>query len=180
MSKKSVRKSAAKSARKPVAPSGTRPPARPPAEDEQPLPDSPAVPHPREPRPARLGAAAALVAAEGLALVAVGLYLLVMGLLGTPDRPEQAEMGGLTLVALAVLPLVAANGLRTRRSWSRGPAVITQLMALPVAYTLMTTDGAFSIPAGILLGAVAVVSLVLLLNPAVVDALGIKRGPRGA
>ncbi|GGZ85172.1 hypothetical protein GCM10010329_00850 [Streptomyces spiroverticillatus] len=168
MSKKSVRKSAAK----PAAKSGVP--------DEQPLPESPVVPHPREARPARLGAAAVLVAVEGFALVAVGLYMLVMGLFGSPDRPEQAEMGGLTLVALAVLPLLAANGLRMRRSWSRGPAVITQLMALPVAYTLMTTDAAFSIPAGIALGAIAVVSLALLLNPAVVDALGIKRGPRGA
>lgn len=145
-----------------------------------PLPDSPVVPHPAVPRPARLGAAAALVAVEGLALVAVGLSMLVLGLLGSPDRPEQAEMGGLTLLALAALPLLAANGLRLRRSWARGPAVITQLLALPVAYTLMTTEGAWSIPAGIVLGVVAVVSLVLLLNPAVVDALGIKRGPRGA
>jgi hypothetical protein len=145
-----------------------------------PLDEVPAVPHPATPRPVRLGVAAALVAAEGAALVAVGLYMLVMGLLGSPDRPEQAEMGGLTLIALGVLPLVAANGLRLRRSWSRGPAVITQLMALPVAYTLLTTDGGFSIPGGIALAAVAVVALVLLLNPAVVDALGIKRGPRGA
>ncbi|MEU8889636.1 hypothetical protein [Streptomyces sp. NPDC048442] len=147
---------------------------------DEPLPESPVVPHPATPRPARLGAAAALAALEGLALVAVGLYMLVMGLFGSPDRPEQAEMGGLTLIALAVLPLLAANGLRLRRSWSRGPAMITQLMALPVAYTLMTTDGAWSIPAGIALAVVAVVSLALLLNPAVVDALGIKRGPRGA
>lgn len=147
---------------------------------DEPLPASPAVPHPARPRPARLGAAAAFVAVEGLALVAVGLYLLVMGLFGSPDRPEQAEMGGITLIALAVLPLLAANGLRLRRSWSRGPAVITQLMALPVAYTLMTTNAPWAIPAGIALGVVAVGSLALLLNPAVVDALGIKRGPRGA
>jgi hypothetical protein len=145
-----------------------------------PLPDSPAVPHPAVPRPARLGAAAVLVAVEGLALVAVGLSMLVLGLLGSPDRPEQAEMGGLTLLALAALPLLAANGLRLRRSWARGPAVITQLMALPVSYTLMTTDAPWAIPSGIVLAACAVVSLVLLLNPAVVDALGIKRGPRGA
>ncbi|GHH54343.1 hypothetical protein [Streptomyces candidus] len=152
---------------------------RKPQSKPDPLDEVPAVPHPAKPRPARLGVAAALVAAEGAALVALGLYLLVMGLLGSPDRPEQAEMGGVTLIALGVLPLVAANGLRLRRSWSRGPAVITQLMALPVAYTLLTTDGGFSIPGGIALAAVAVVSMVLLLNPAVVDALGIKRGPRG-
>ena len=51
-------------------------------------------------------------------------------------------MGGLTVLALAVLPLVAARGLLLRRSWSRGPALITQLMALPVAWTLLRAQGA--------------------------------------
>ncbi|HET6860090.1 MAG TPA: hypothetical protein VFH94_23720 [Streptomyces sp.] len=132
-----------------------------------------------EPRPSRLTAAAALAALEGLALLAGGAYMLVMGLLGSPDKPEQAEMGGVTLIALAVLPLVAARGLLKCRAWSRGPAVITQLMALPVAWTLLRSEGSWLIPAGIALAAVAVTSLVLLINPQTTRALGI-RGPRDA
>ncbi|MFD7163270.1 MULTISPECIES: hypothetical protein [Streptomyces] len=131
---------------------------------------------PAEPRPGRLTAAAALSALEGLALVAGGLYMLVMGLTGKPDRPTQAETGGLTLVVLGLIPLIAARGLLRRRSWSRGPAMITQIMALPVAWMFLNSDGAPWIPAGIALAAVAVTGLVLLVNPATTKALGI-RGP---
>lgn len=102
--------------------------------------------------------------------------MLVMGLLGRPDSPEQAEMGGLTLIVLGLIPLFAARGLLLRRSWSRGPALITQLMALPVAWTLLRSHGAL-IPAGIVLAAVALTALVQLFRPVTREALGI-RGPR--
>ncbi|WP_088799897.1 MULTISPECIES: hypothetical protein [unclassified Streptomyces] len=133
------------------------------------------APEPTGPRPARLSAAAALTAVEGLALAALGGYLLFMGLAGSPDSPQQAEMGGLTVLALAVLPLVAARGLWLRRRWSRGPSLITQLVALPVAWTLVHGGGAL-IAAGIGLAVAAVVVLVLLVNPTATEALGI--GPR--
>ncbi|MBM7168849.1 hypothetical protein JQK87_10565 [Streptomyces sp. G44] len=127
------------------------------------------------PRPARLTAAAALTALEGLALLGGGVYMLVMGLAGSPDNPRQAETGGITLIVLALLPLLAARGLLRLRRWSRGPAIITQIMALPVAWQLLQADSA-AIPAGILLAVVAVASLVLLVNPTTTEALGIQ-GP---
>ncbi|ANW18220.1 hypothetical protein [Streptomyces clavuligerus] len=126
----------------------------------------------RTPRPARLTAAAAVSAAEGLALVGFGLYLLVMGVLGTPESPVQAETGGVTLVALGAIPLFAARGLLLCRSWSRGPALITHLMALIPAWTLLRSSGGL-IPLGILVAAVAVAGLVLIVNPATTRALGI-------
>ncbi|MGW7086283.1 hypothetical protein ACWGH2_22685 [Streptomyces sp. NPDC054871] len=127
------------------------------------------------PRPGRLTAAAALAALEGVALIAAGVYMLVMGLAGDPDNPEQATTGGITLIVLALLPLLAARGLLLGRSWSRGPAIITQIMALPVAWQLLQADS-MAIPGGIALAAVAVAALVLLVNPATTEALGI-RGP---
>ncbi|MCP3822876.1 hypothetical protein NLX86_33830 [Streptomyces sp. A3M-1-3] len=127
--------------------------------------------------PSRLTAAAALTALEGLALAAVGVYLLVMGLLGDPDSAQQAEMGGLTVIALAAIPLAAARGLRLRRRWSRGPALIMQLIAVPVVWTLVETGGVM-IAAGVALGLVAAVVLALLVNPTATQALGI--GPRDA
>jgi hypothetical protein len=126
-----------------------------------------------EPRPARLTVAAALAGLEGLVLVAGGLWMLVLGLTGSPDDRVQAVTGGITLVVLALLPLLAARGLLLRRSWSRGPAVITQIMALPVAYSLLQADS-IAIPGGIALAVVAVAALVLLLNPATTRALGIR------
>lgn len=127
------------------------------------------------PRPRRLTYAALLAALEGLALVVGGVWILVLGLTGHPDDRQQAVTGGITLVVLALLPLLAARGLLGCRSWSRGPAVITQLMALPVAYNLLQADS-MAIPAGIALAVVAVASLVLLVNPETTRALGI-RGP---
>lgn len=125
------------------------------------------------PRPARLTAAAAVSGLEGLVLVAGGVYMLVLGLLGRPDSPSQAEMGGVTLVALGAIPLIAARGLLRARSWSRGPAIITHLMALIPAWTLLRSSGAL-IPVGIVLAAMAVTGLVLLVNPTTAQALGIR------
>ncbi|MEV7399020.1 hypothetical protein AB0N93_01245 [Streptomyces sp. NPDC091267] len=117
---------------------------------------------------------AVLNALEGAALVIGGIYLLVMGLLGRPDSPQQAETGGLTLVALGLIPLFAARGLLLRRSWSRGPALITQIIALPVAWTLLRSHGVL-IPAGIVLAAVSLTALFQLARPATIEALGIRR-----
>jgi hypothetical protein len=128
-----------------------------------------------EPRPGRLVAAAALAVLEGLALVVGGAAMFVLGFTGDPDDRQQAVTGGVTLIVLALLPLLAARGLFLCRSWSRGPAVITQIMALPVAYNLLQADSV-AIPGGIVLAVVAVAALVLLINPATTQALGI-RGP---
>ncbi|MFD7031825.1 hypothetical protein [Streptomyces sp. PvR034] len=127
--------------------------------------------------PGRLTAAAALTALEGLALAGLGVYMLFVGIAGNPDSPQQAETGGITLLALAALPLIAARGLRLGRRWSRGPALITQLMALPVAWTLFNTGGAM-MAAGIALVLTAVAVVALLVHPATTQALGI--GPRDA
>ncbi|NKI40108.1 hypothetical protein [Streptomyces physcomitrii] len=127
------------------------------------------------PRPGRLTAAAVLAALEGLALLVGGVYLLVRGLTGDPEDRSQAATGGVTLIVLALLPLIAARGLLRQRSWSRGPAIITQIMALPVAWTLLQADSA-TIPGGIALAVAAVAVLVLLVHADTTRALGI-RGP---
>ncbi|MFD9001214.1 hypothetical protein ACFV0T_09630 [Streptomyces sp. NPDC059582] len=139
---------------------------------------TPATPETTGPRPRRLTYAAALAALEGLALLVGGCWILVLGFTGAPDDRRQAVTGGVTLIVLALLPLLAARGLLGRRGWSRGPAVITQIMALPVAYNLLRSDSV-AIPAGIALAVVAVTSLVLLVNAETTRALGI-RGPGNA
>ncbi|MFI6012005.1 hypothetical protein ACIBAG_24850 [Streptomyces sp. NPDC051243] len=136
---------------------------------------NPATPETAGPRPRRLTYAAVLTALEGLGLAVGGLWVLVLGIAGDPDDRQQAVTLGVTLVALALLPLLAARGLFAQRSWSRGPSVITQIMALPVAYSLLQADS-IAIPAGIAIAVVAVTTLVLLINPATTEALGI-RGP---
>ncbi|MFD3540056.1 hypothetical protein ACFWUQ_11225 [Streptomyces sp. NPDC058662] len=125
--------------------------------------------------PRRLTAAAALTALEGLALAGLGVSMLFFGIAGDPDSPRQAETGGITLLALAALPLLAARGLRLGRRWSRGPALITQLMALPVAWTLYSTGGAMT-AAAVALAVAAVAVVALLVNPTATEALGIGAG----
>jgi hypothetical protein len=125
------------------------------------------------PRPPRLTAAGALCGLEALALAVAGVYLLVMGLTGNPDSPQQAETAGVTVIVIGVIPLLAARGLLLRRRWSRGPGLITQIIALPVAWTLLQSDGAM-IPVGIAIAAVAVAGLVLLVNRQTTAALGIR------
>lgn len=125
--------------------------------------------------PGRLTAAAVLTALEGLALAGLGVYMLYVGIAGDPDSPQQAETGGVTLLALAALPLIAARGLRLGRRWSRGPALITQLMAMPVAWTLWTTGGAMVV-AAVALALTAVAVGALLVNPTATEALGIGPG----
>ncbi|MER7108618.1 hypothetical protein [Streptomyces sp. NPDC000229] len=134
---------------------------------------TPADTSPSASRPARVTAAAAVAGLEALALFAGGVYLLVTSLTGRPDDLTQALTGGATLIALGLIPLLAARGLLRCRSWSRGPAIITQLMALPVAWTLLQASSA-AIPAGIALAAAAVTGLVLLVHPATTQALGIR------
>jgi len=131
---------------------------------------------PTEPvsRPGRLTAAAAVAGVEGLALVAGGLVMLVTSLTDRAGDLTSALMGAVTLVALGLIPLVAARGLWLRRSWSRGPAVITQILALPVAWQLLQADSVM-IPAGVALAVLAVTGLVLLVSPSTTEALGIKR-----
>lgn len=133
--------------------------------EQNPAPDTAEAPAGTEPRPRRLTYAAALTALEGAALVIGGVWILVLGLTGAPDDRRQAVTGGITLLVLALLPSLAARGLLLRRGWSRGPAVITQLMALPVAYNLLQADS-MAIPGGIALAAVAIAALVLLVSPA--------------
>lgn len=145
---------------------------------KQQTPETPAPEETAGPRPRRLTYAAVLTALEGLGLAVGGVWVLVLGLTGDPDDRGQAVTLGITLVALALLPLLAARGLLARRSWARGPAVITQILALPVAYNLLQADSV-SIPVGIVLAVVAVTALVLLVNGETTRALGI-RGPGNA
>ena len=125
-------------------------------------------------RPTRLAAAAAVAGIEALGLLAGGVYMLVKSLTDGTGDLTGALTGAVTLVALGLIPLAAARGLWLCRSWSRGPAVITQILALPVAWQMVQANSAL-IPVGVVLGALAVTGLVLLVNPATTEALGIRR-----
>ncbi|WP_432557929.1 hypothetical protein [Granulicoccus sp. GXG6511] len=110
--------------------------------------------------------------------VAAGLLILVaavaaaLGLLEAFNvRPERAVVGigsTILLVAYAVGLIIVARGLLRLRSWSRGPAVATQVVQLPVAYSFL---GGATTWVGVVLGLVSITTIVCLVLPSSTRAL---------
>jgi hypothetical protein len=114
-------------------------------------------------RPITVRAAAVLEGAEGLGAVAFGVYTGVETAAGAAVDPVSAI--GVTVLALAggLGMLACARGLLRGAQGSRAPTVLTQLFALPVAWSLWQSDRpGIAVPMGI----VAVLALVAVLSPA--------------
>ena len=119
---------------------------------------------PRRP-PTPVKVAAALLAL--IAIVAAGLGVLE----AFNVRPHRAVVGvGATflLVGYAVGLLLVVRGLLLLRSWSRGPAVATQVVQLPVAYSFL---GGGTTLIGVVLALVSVITIVCLILPSSTRAL---------
>ncbi|MFI0859780.1 hypothetical protein ACH4RA_05785 [Streptomyces smyrnaeus] len=125
--------------------------------------------------PRRVVAAAVVTGAEGLVVAGFGLISLVLLITGRPDDMVQAATLAVTVLALSVLPLAAARGLWLRRRWSRGPSMIVQLLALPVAWQMAQNGGGLLV-AAVALALAAVAVLGCLVNPKATEALGIGPG----
>jgi hypothetical protein len=126
--------------------------------------DAPAV------RPPSVTAAAVVAALEGVVLAAFALYMIVEGFVGHPGSVARAEIGGIAVLCIALMPLLASRGLLRQRSWSRGPVLVVQLLALPVAWG-MTQNGGVMIAAGAVLAVVALIGAGTLIHPATTQAL---------
>lgn len=80
--------------------------------------------------------ASLVVALEGVVLLLLGLGYGAAGLVGDPfDRTATLLEGGFAVVVGGLLLLVA-RGVSRVDGWSRSPAVVVQLLALPVGYGL--------------------------------------------
>jgi hypothetical protein len=81
--------------------------------------------------------AALLVAVEGAALAVLGLGYGIAGVVGEPfDRTATLLQAGF-VVLVGGLVLLVARGLARVAGWSRSPAVVLQLLALPVGVGLV-------------------------------------------
>jgi hypothetical protein len=119
-------------------------------------------------RPTPLVVLAALVAAQGIGLAGLAVFFLVELVVSTPLSVPRAVMAAL-LTLLAGLGLLAvARGLHRRRRWARAPALVTQLIVLPVGVGLVQ-GGRWYVGVPLIGWALAV--LVLLFTPAVSEAL---------
>ncbi len=117
-------------------------------------------------------AAALLCGLQGVVIAGLGVFMLALLVFGDPEDALQAATGAVTVLALAALPLAAGFGLWRLRRWSRGPAVIVQLLALPTAWG-MAGSGALWPVAGAALAASALATLGCLINPTATTALGV-------
>lgn len=113
--------------------------------------------------PPPLTVAASLVAVEGFVLVA-----LAVGELADLDA-DRVAMGLSTatfFAAYGVLLLVAGWALRRRHGWSRGPALITQLILLGIAFNIRE-----HVVAAVAVAVVALIVVAGVLHPDSTEAL---------
>ena len=81
--------------------------------------------------------AAVLVGVEGAALVVLGAGYGAAGALGDPFDRTATLLEAAFAVLAGVLVLLVARGLAHVRGWARSPAVVLQLLALPVGVGLV-------------------------------------------
>jgi hypothetical protein len=109
-------------------------------------------------------ALAALVAAQGLGLLGLAAFYAVELLVADPTSAVAAVIAALLTLTGAVGLLLVARALWRGRRWARAPALVTQLLVLPVAFGLVQGDRAY---VGVPLIVWALAVLVLLFTPAV-------------
>jgi peptidoglycan/LPS O-acetylase OafA/YrhL len=98
--------------------------------------------------------------------------LVVRGLVGIEQRVAFGTAAWFAIIGGGVL--VAGWALWTGRRWGRGVAVFAQLLLLPVAWYISV--GSHQWLYGIPIGAVALITLVLLFSPSTLQWLGAHDG----
>ena len=101
--------------------------------------------------------ASSLAILEGLIVAGLGLFLVLNSFFSDVEEPS-AWVAEIAFAALGSIGLIVAGmGLKRRKNWGRAPVVIANLIALPVAYYLWTSDQKV---VALLLGAIALPALV--------------------
>jgi hypothetical protein len=111
-----------------------------------------------------------VLAAETVALIGLTIFLIYQDLATTVDDTGIAMAVTVYTAVMAALLGGLGWALHRRRSWARGPAIVLQLLLLPIGYSMVTT--------GLWLG-VAVIAVGLsgagtLLAPSTRAALGMR------
>ncbi|MBK5305199.1 MAG: hypothetical protein JJD92_00775 [Frankiaceae bacterium] len=81
--------------------------------------------------------AAVLLAVEGVALIVLGGVDAVATTIGSPARRGFSYGQAALAVAAGVVLLVLARAIDGRRGWARSPAIVLQLLAVPVGIGLL-------------------------------------------
>lgn len=114
--------------------------------------------------PVTFRAAGALVALEGVASLVAAFVLVMRAASGEGDSAVANGYGTAGWFGVLGIAVTAAGGaLMIGKRWARALALVVQLLLLPVVWALLTgSDQPFY---GIVLGTVALTTLVLLFSP---------------
>jgi hypothetical protein len=111
--------------------------------------------------PPQVRLAGALVGLQGLGGVGVAVAILIRAMAaGALSGALLGEIGFFLLIGVAVVA-VGAGLLRGRR-WARSPAIVTQLLLLPVVYSLLGPSR--QVLLGVLAGVVVLGAFLLLIS----------------
>jgi len=92
---------------------------------------------------------AQLLAVEGAALVVLGVVYAVVSATGRPENRLGAELAAAFLVVLGTVVVLLARATAAGRTWPRTPAVVVNVIALPVGLGLL--QGHLYLPAVVVL-----------------------------
>lgn len=113
-----------------------------------------------------------VLAVEAVALTGLAIYVAW----ATLARSTTSKQGAGALLALIVIGMLIVAGLSRAlsnlKTWARGPAIVLELLLLPIGYTMISGGLAY---VGIPVMLVGVVGAGLLLAPATRTALGLDR-----
>lgn len=100
--------------------------------------------------------ASKLALLEGIIVASLALFLIFNSFISDVEAPS-AWLAEIAFAALGSAGLIAASrGLGRRKNWGRAPVVLANLIAIPVAYYLVTSD---RIILGVILGLIAIPAL---------------------
>lgn len=132
---------------------------------------------PANPPPSAVRGAGLIVAAQGLAALAMAAILVVRAIAGADQRIVNGLGTAVWFLLIGGVVLAAGRALVIGRRWGRGLAVFTQLLLLPVAWYLAV--GSHRPAVGIPVAVVALTALALLFSPSALRwaAADDQRGP---
>jgi hypothetical protein len=134
------------------------------------------TPAPRdEDGPVTLRAAVLVLWIESAALGVLTVIEVVKLVTGRPEKPGLAVVLALMIAAVALGTAQLGRLLVRRKLWARSPAIVLQLMALPVSYFMITGEGGpLTRIGGVPIAIIALVGAGLLLAPASRAALTLR------
>lgn len=80
---------------------------------------------------------AQLLGVEGVALIVLGGVYAVVSATGRPENRLGAELAAAFLVVLGAVVVLLARAIAAGRTWPRTPAVVVNVIALPVGLGLL-------------------------------------------